>query len=190
MEAGGRSVVRAATWVIIDKWSLVTLIWSLCQIILSLLILNKYLCTSQNKYPDTISWSLVEMMWSLVQNAIAWSLVTCTCMRWWEPHIMEVALVLAATSSIKLMSASRSSGGNCIKICLSGKLIFSKRKRSWGSPILLKIVSENQFSGKTYFYTIHPWRQEDGCASVHESVQGRGEASEVEEAGCLGWVAV
>ena len=25
-----------------------------------------------------------------------------------------------------------------------------------GSPILLKIVSENQFSGKTYFYTIHP----------------------------------
>ena len=23
-----------------------------------------------------------------------------------------------------------------------------------GSPILLKIVSENQFSGKTYFYTI------------------------------------
>ena len=29
--------------------------------------------------------------------------------------------------------------------------------RSSGSPILLKIVSENQFSGKTYFYTIGPW---------------------------------
>ena len=26
------------------------------------------------------------------------------------------------------------------------------------SPIPLKIVSENQFSGKTYFYTIHPCR--------------------------------
>ena len=29
-----------------------------------------------------------------------------------------------------------------------------KEKRSSGSPILLRIVSENQFSGKTYFYTI------------------------------------
>ena len=43
------------------------------------------------------------------------------------------------------------SGMNCIKICLPGKLIFSKRK---GSPIILKIVSENRFCGKTYFYTI------------------------------------
>ena len=27
-----------------------------------------------------------------------------------------------------------------------------------GSHIIFKIVSENKFSGKTYFYTIHPWR--------------------------------
>ena len=34
---------------------------------------------------------------------------------------------------------------------------------SWGSPILLKIVSENQFSGKTYFHTIASRRKrEDG----------------------------
>ena len=36
--------------------------------------------------------------------------------------------------------------------------IFASRSgpRSLGSPILLKIVSENPFSGKTYFYTISP----------------------------------
>ena len=43
-------------------------------------------------------------------------------------------------------------GGNCIKIGLPGKLILSKRK----GHILLKIVSENRFSGRTYFYTIGP----------------------------------
>ena len=36
----------------------------------------------------------------------------------------------------------------------SGKTDFQEEKRSSGSPILLKIVSENRFSGKTYFYTI------------------------------------
>ena len=46
------------------------------------------------------------------------------------------------------------SGTNCIQIGLPGKLIFSKRKGLWESPILFKIVSENRFSGKTYFYTI------------------------------------
>ena len=46
--------------------------------------------------------------------------------------------------------------GNCIKIGLPGKLILSNRKRSWGSPILLKIVSENRFSGKTYFIQLVP----------------------------------
>ena len=30
------------------------------------------------------------------------------------------------------------------------------QKRSSGSHILLKIVSENRFSGKSYFYTTHP----------------------------------
>ena len=38
----------------------------------------------------------------------------------------------------------------------SRKTDSQKEKRSSGSPILLKIVSENQFSGKTYLYTIHP----------------------------------
>ena len=44
---------------------------------------------------------------------------------------------------------------NCIKIGLPGKLILCERigLREVKS-ILLKIVSENQFSGKTYFYTI------------------------------------
>ena len=36
----------------------------------------------------------------------------------------------------------------------SRKTDFQKEKRSSGSPILLNIVSENQFSGKTLFYTI------------------------------------
>ena len=50
--------------------------------------------------------------------------------------------------------AARPAGTNCIKIVLPGKLILSERKGLRGSPILLKIVSENRFSGKTYFYTI------------------------------------
>ena len=45
-------------------------------------------------------------------------------------------------------------GTNCIKIGLPGKLDSQSEKRSSGSPILLKTVSENQFSGKTNFYTI------------------------------------
>ena len=40
------------------------------------------------------------------------------------------------------------------KIGLPGKLILIKRTGLGGSHILLKIVSENQFSGKTYFYAI------------------------------------
>ena len=43
----------------------------------------------------------------------------------------------------------RPSGGNCIKIGLPGK-------RSLGCHILLKIVSENRFSGKTYFIQLVP----------------------------------
>ena len=42
----------------------------------------------------------------------------------------------------------------------SGKTDSQQEKSSWGSPILLKIVSENRFSGKTYFYTTGP------CAAV------------------------
>ena len=40
---------------------------------------------------------------------------------------------------------------NCIKIGLPRKLILSKRKGLLESPILLIIVSENQFSGKDLF---------------------------------------
>ena len=36
----------------------------------------------------------------------------------------------------------------------SRKTDFQQEKRSLGSCILLEIVSENRFSGKTYFYTI------------------------------------
>ena len=41
-------------------------------------------------------------------------------------------------------------GTNFIKIGLPGKLILSLGE----SPILLRIVSKNRFSGKTYLYTI------------------------------------
>ena len=66
------------------------------------------------------------------------------------------------------MYGDTDSGTNCIKIGLPGKLILSKRKRSLGSPILLKIVSENPFSGKTYFYTI-AYR---GPAATYEYASG------------------
>ena len=49
-----------------------------------------------------------------------------------------------------------SSGGNCIRIGLPGKLILSKRKCFWGSHILSKIVFKNRFSGKTYFTQLVP----------------------------------
>ena len=42
------------------------------------------------------------------------------------------------------------------KIRSSRKTDSLLANRSSGSPILLKIVSENRFSGKTYFYTIAP----------------------------------
>ena len=38
----------------------------------------------------------------------------------------------------------------------SGKTDSQQEKRSSGSPILLKIVSENRFSGKTYFIQLPP----------------------------------
>ena len=47
-------------------------------------------------------------------------------------------------------------GTNCLKIGLPGKTDSQQEKGSSGSPILLEIVSENQFAGKTYFYTIPP----------------------------------
>ena len=43
----------------------------------------------------------------------------------------------------------------------SRKTDSQQEKRSSQSPILLIIVSENQFSGKTYFYTIAPEVQKD-----------------------------
>ena len=41
---------------------------------------------------------------------------------------------------------------------------------SSGSPILLKIVSENRFSGKTYFYTIASLVPLDGVECVAAQV--------------------
>ena len=59
---------------------------------------------------------------------------------------------VAARGRVLRHLGPRQAGTNCIRIGLPGKLILSKR--SSGSPFLLKIVSENQFSGKTYFHTI------------------------------------
>ena len=59
-------------------------------------------------------------------------------------------------------------GTNCRKIGLPGKLILSKGKGLREvMHILLKIVSENRFSGNTYFYTIAPrccQRTTRGCS--------------------------
>ena len=41
-----------------------------------------------------------------------------------------------------------------VELAHSGARDELYKKRSSGSPILLKILSENLFSGKTYFYTI------------------------------------
>ena len=50
----------------------------------------------------------------------------------------------------------RRTGTNCIKVGLPGKRILSKRKGLRKSPILLITVSENRFSGKTYFIQLPP----------------------------------
>ena len=47
-------------------------------------------------------------------------------------------------------------------------------KRSSGSPILLEIVSENRFSGKTYFIQLVPGVVQEGLAAVDGARQGRG----------------
>ena len=73
-----------------------------------------------------------------------------------------------ASSSVKLPSLFLSNslkGGNCIKISLPGKLILSKGKEKvFGKSYSLEI-SENRFSGKTYFYTVHPWKGAVGSCS-------------------------
>ena len=49
-------------------------------------------------------------------------------------------------------------GANCIKIGLPGKLTlrdYFQGNMTYRRPFFF---TENQFSGKTYFYTIHPWR--------------------------------
>ena len=56
---------------------------------------------------------------------------------------------------------------NCIKIGLPGKLHLSKRKGLLEKPILLKIVSENRHSGKTYFYTIGSRRRRHEHDGLH-----------------------
>ena len=73
---------------------------------------------------------------------------------------------------------------NCIKIGLLGKLILSKRKG------LLKIVSENQFSGKTYFYTMPPGQNPEAAAEDGQEpgwicgwIEGEGGVGAEEERG-------
>ena len=61
-----------------------------------------------------------------------------------------------AKSNVKTRSMiEQCSGMNCIyKNRSSRKTDSQGEKRSSQIPILLKIVNENRFSGKTYFYTI------------------------------------
>ena len=53
--------------------------------------------------------------------------------------------------------AQLGAGGNCIKIGLPGKSILGYYFQSNGTYPKTFSLTENQFSGKTYFYTIHPW---------------------------------
>ena len=53
-----------------------------------------------------------------------------------------------------ITSTSASTRDKLYKDRSSRKTDSQYEKRSLGSPIRLKIVSENRFSGKTYFYTI------------------------------------
>ena len=53
-------------------------------------------------------------------------------------------------------------------------MILSKRKSFSGSPFLLKIVSESQFSGKTYFIQLPPdRRQARACHNDSEAAARR-----------------
>ena len=59
-------------------------------------------------------------------------------------------------------------GGNCIKIGLPGKLILGRLfSREYDFPKTFSLT-EKQFSGKTYFYTIHPWRRRSPWGSLRE----------------------
>ena len=60
------------------------------------------------------------------------------------------------------------------KIRSSRKTESQQEKRSCGSPILLKIESENRFSGKTDFYTIASRRKEIRPPSSASSEDGGG----------------
>ena len=92
-------------------------------------------------------------LWLLVRPHVHFQAVnTLTA----DATVLAVVLLIGRVM-LDFMRLQVCSGANCIKIGLPGKLILSKRKGLRGSPILLKILSENQFSGKTYFYTIDPW---------------------------------
>ena len=54
----------------------------------------------------------------------------------------------------------------------SRKTDFQKEKKSTGSPILLKIVSENRFSGKPYFCTIASRNLKLGIKAVFKKREG------------------
>ena len=61
-----------------------------------------------------------------------------------------------ASASLLSLAVALADWRQLYKDWSSLKTDSQKEKRSLGSPILFKIVPENQFSGKTYFYIIHP----------------------------------
>ena len=67
---------------------------------------------------------------------------------------LRVQLDLSLGLPLRLARVEAEPGGNCIKTGPPGKSILSERK----GPILLKIVSENRFTGKTYFIQLVPVR--------------------------------
>ena len=76
------------------------------------------------------------------------------------------ALPLARPRSLApaSLAAGRATWRQLYKDRSSRKTYSQKEKRSSGSPTLLKIVSWSRFSGKTYFYAIHPRLGEALCA--------------------------
>ena len=69
-------------------------------------------------------------------------------------------------------TAARTTGMNCIKIGLPGKLILSKRKGLLEVIFLMPILSENRFSGKTYFYTIASRAGNENESNANSSAYG------------------
>ena len=67
----------------------------------------------------------------------------------------------------------------------SRKTNSQQEKGSYGSPILLIIVSENRFSGKTYFYAI----ASRGLAAAASGLEPPAKKKKVADSGDLDWMA-